>query len=186
MTTHSVLAEQIKTLVPALEAGDLYGLAPNRSGFVCCPFHQERTPSCKLYEGDKGFACFGCQKTGSVIDLTQHLFGLGFMDACRKLIDDFSLPLSLDGPKTYRERKQAREALKKALTARQAARAADTRLYDCLSSVANLARLAAFYAPKTPSDESNPEYVKILHRQVMAELELEEAEDAWTKIKLPT
>ena len=27
-----------------------YGYEPNRAKFICCPFHNERTPSMKIYE----------------------------------------------------------------------------------------------------------------------------------------
>ena len=29
-----------------------YGYEPNRAKFICCPFHNEKTPSMKIYEKD--------------------------------------------------------------------------------------------------------------------------------------
>lgn len=40
----------------------------------CCPFHQEKTPSMVVYDDHaKGFCCFGCQASGSVIDFVMRL-----------------------------------------------------------------------------------------------------------------
>ncbi len=56
---------------------------PNRAGFICCPFHTEKTPSCKLY-GTK-FKCFGCGEHGDVIDFYMKVYGVGFTTALAKL-----------------------------------------------------------------------------------------------------
>jgi DNA primase len=42
-----------------------YGFTPNRSGFICCPFHCEKTASMKLYERD--YHCFGCGAHGDAV-----------------------------------------------------------------------------------------------------------------------
>lgn len=36
-----------------------------RGGFVYCPCHAEKTPSCKIYPDH--FYCFGCKRSGDVI-----------------------------------------------------------------------------------------------------------------------
>ena len=41
---------------------------------VCCPFHNDRTPSMKV---DSRFYCFGCGASGDVIDFSALLHGLG-------------------------------------------------------------------------------------------------------------
>lgn len=90
--------EQVKELVPVRQAAELYGYHPNRAGFVCCPWHNERTASLKLYPGDRGFYCFGCGRGGSVVDFVGELFGLSPMEAVRRLNQDFNLGLPLDKP----------------------------------------------------------------------------------------
>ena len=56
-----------------------------------CPFHNEKTPSFSVNE-EKGFYhCFGCGKSGDVIAFVRDYFGLSFVDAIKKLNDDFSL-----------------------------------------------------------------------------------------------
>ena len=56
---------------------------------ICCPFHDDRTPSMKLNEDY--FYCFGCGASGDVIDLAARLFGLSGYDAAKKLSADFGI-----------------------------------------------------------------------------------------------
>ena len=66
--------ETVKAAVTVRQAAEHYGLKVNRNGMTCCPFHQDRHPSMKLYEDH--FYCFGCGATGDVIDFTARLFGI--------------------------------------------------------------------------------------------------------------
>ena len=93
----------VRERVSAADAARVYGFIPNWAGFICCPFHEEKTPSLKLYAGDRGWYCYGCREGGDVIALTARLFGLDRMDALRKLNADFSQGLSLDRPQTSQE-----------------------------------------------------------------------------------
>lgn len=68
------------------EAAEHYGLEARRD-MVCCPFHNDRTPSMKLNEDY--FYCFGCGAHGDVIDLAARLFNLSSYDAAKKLAADF-------------------------------------------------------------------------------------------------
>ena len=69
------------------------GLQVNRAGFVCCPFHHEKTPSMKIY--DKSYYCFGCHSHGKAIDFAQKFYNLSFKDACRRLNIEFKLGLDV-------------------------------------------------------------------------------------------
>lgn len=80
---------QIKQAVSVPEAAKHYGHAVTRNGMACCPFHPDHTPSLKLNENY--FFCFGCQKSGDVIDFTANLFQISQPQAAQKLMDDFSL-----------------------------------------------------------------------------------------------
>ena len=72
-----------------------YGFKPNRGGFISCPFHQEKTPSLKIYkQPGRGFHCFGCGAGGSVIDFVMSLFGIPFPAALVRLNADFNLGLT--------------------------------------------------------------------------------------------
>ena len=83
------LFTQIKMAVSVKEAAEYYGLEVNRGNMVCCPFHNDRTPSMKLNEDY--FYCFGCGATGDVIDLVARLFSLSSYDAAKKLAHDFGI-----------------------------------------------------------------------------------------------
>jgi DNA primase len=52
-----------------------------------CPFHQEKTPSFHVRDGDGYYHCFGCGVSGDAISFLCEKEGLGFMDAVRQLAD---------------------------------------------------------------------------------------------------
>lgn len=99
--------QEVKDRVSAQEAAQYYGFQPNRAGFICCPFHGEKTPSLKLYPGAGGFHCFGCHTGGSVIDFTGRLLGLEPMAAVERLNADFALDLPIHRKPTQAERQEA-------------------------------------------------------------------------------
>ena len=92
-------ARAIRARVSAIAAAEFYGFHPNRAGFICCPFHQgDRHPSLKLYDGGRGWHCFGCGAGGDVIDFVRRLFGLSFPQAVTRLDSDFGLGLTGQHP----------------------------------------------------------------------------------------
>ena len=58
--------EAVKQSVTTRQAASFYGIRVGRNGMVCCPFHNDRTPSMKV---DSRFYCFGCGASGDVIRL---------------------------------------------------------------------------------------------------------------------
>jgi hypothetical protein len=88
---------QIKQAVSVPEAAKHYGLAVNRNGMARCPFHPDKTPSLKLNEDY--YYCFGCQKSGDVIDFTANLFQISQHQAAEKLAADFGIRSSPPGAK---------------------------------------------------------------------------------------
>lgn len=99
---------EVRERLTAREVVDRYGFRPNRAGFICCPFHGEKSPSLKLYPDSGGWHCFGCHAGGSVIDFTARLYGLDAMGAVRRLNTDFGLNLPLDRDMTPEEKREAR------------------------------------------------------------------------------
>ena len=83
------LFTQIKMAVTVKEAAEHYGLEVNRGNMVCCPFHNDRTPSMKLNEDY--FYCFGCGAHGDVVALTAQVFDLPPAEAAKKLAADFGI-----------------------------------------------------------------------------------------------
>ena len=51
---------------------DVYPVDFDNKIVVCCPLHDEDTPSCRYYEETNSFYCFGCQKGGDVISLHRY------------------------------------------------------------------------------------------------------------------
>ena len=85
---------EIKARVSIRNLIDMYGYDVNRAGFMRCPFHSgDRTASLKIYQGDRGWHCFGCHKGGSVIDFVMEHDGVSFHAACKTLDSMFSLGL---------------------------------------------------------------------------------------------
>jgi DNA primase len=70
---------------------------------ILCPFHNDKTPSCKVNLGRKIFHCFGCGAHGNVLDFVRMKEGLPEDDlraAARVLAEICGLPLRspADGP----------------------------------------------------------------------------------------
>lgn len=114
--SNNLMAEAIKELLTAEQVARHYGLHPDRSGFLQCPFHQgDRHGSLKIYPGGKGWHCFGCQRGGSVIDFAMQLFGISFSQAVVRLNADFGLGLTNERPspaqrsEALRRRQEAEE-----------------------------------------------------------------------------
>lgn len=82
---------EIKSGLSMQEVARFYGLEMNRAGMACCPFHDDKTPSLKVYEDH--FYCFGCGATGDCTGFVANLFGLRQIDAAKKISEDFGLRL---------------------------------------------------------------------------------------------
>ena len=145
------LFTQIKMAVSVKEAAEYYGLGVNRGNMVCCPFHNDRTPSMKLNEDY--FYCFGCGATGDVIDLVAKLFNLSNYDAAKKLAYDFWI--DPDKP-------PAAAALRK--TKYPLAKAFQNETLHCQRILCDYLHLLEHwkmqYAPKTPEDTLDDRFVE--------------------------
>ena len=149
------LFQTVKAAVTVKQAAALYGLPVTPNGMVCCPFHEDHTPSMKL--NDAYYYCFGCRATGDVIDLTARLFDLSSLQAARKLAQDFGL-----GPA---KPPSGAVALPKPLTA-----IFDTQQEDiayCLRVLHDyrdlLTRWQTEFAPRSPEESLDERFVEALH-----------------------
>jgi DNA primase len=83
--------ERIKQDVSLLRLaeGQGYQLQKQGKGYaVCCPFHDDKTPSCIISPKSNLFNCFGCGTGGSVIDWVMKTQGVSFRHAVEILRDD--------------------------------------------------------------------------------------------------
>lgn len=85
-------AQAIRDTVTMQDLMDFYGYKV-RHGFICCPFHGEKTPSLKIYPGTGGWCCFGCGRKGSVIDFVKEHEGCDFRTAVYAIDKAFNLGL---------------------------------------------------------------------------------------------
>lgn len=104
--------EEIKDLYSMRDILERYGLPqPSRSGFICCPFHKEKTASMKIYETD--FHCFGCGAHGDIFTFVQMMDGISFKEAFSELGGDyensFSARLKIYQAQKKREMKRKTE-----------------------------------------------------------------------------
>lgn len=145
------LFTQVKMAVSVKEAAEYYGLEVKRGSMVCCPFHNDRTPSMKLNEDY--FYCFGCGATGDVIDLVAKLFNLSSYDAAKKLAYDFGI--DPDKPPAAAALRKPKYPLAKAFQKEELH--CQRILYDYLHL---LERWKMQYAPKTPEDTLDDRFVE--------------------------
>jgi len=99
----------VDAITAGIDLGELIGgyvdLKPNGREFeVCCPFHEEKTPSFRVVP-DRGFYhCFGCDAHGDAIDFVMEYAGCTFVEACESLGGKRELPASAQSKKRASER----------------------------------------------------------------------------------
>jgi len=77
----------LKKQIDFVEVARAGGVEFDRSGMGLCPFHDEQSPSFKIYEknGVQRGHCFGCNFDQDVIGFVQKIKGCSFQDALRRL-----------------------------------------------------------------------------------------------------
>ena len=176
-------ADEIKRAVPARELFEHYGFEINRAGFCHSPFAaNDKTPSLKVYDGDRGWHDFSSGKGGDIIAFVQEYFNLSFMDACKKLNADFNLHLPLGEKLTLA---QMREADRKAAQRKReqiehemAAKRVLTAYHAALDRWVSLDIMKRENAPKSQSEPFNEEYDYACKHIDTAGYELDRATDA--------
>lgn len=181
-------ANEIKTMVSAKEAAEFYGYKPNRSGFICCPFHGEDTPSLKVYDGARGFHCFGCGAHGDVTDLVARLFDLPFLEAQAKINEDFRLGLPTGKTLTDDERRKAKDranAWQRERSEKEKRIEAARKAYmEALDRWVQLDIIAMRERPKRGEEHLKPSFVEVLVRLDRASAAVDEAQDIYYSVLL--
>lgn len=143
----SSIFEAVKAAVPMRAAAERYGLEVKFSDMVRCPFHEDHTPSMKLYEDH--FFCFGCGKHGDVVTLVSELFCIPPYDAACRLADDFGVDTEAEISS-----QPVREELR-------IFREDQLRCQQVLSAYLRLlTRWREEYAPANPADEPDDRFVE--------------------------
>ena len=143
------LFETVKAAVTPRMAAERYGLPIQQGSMVCCPFHDDRTPSMKLNEDY--FYCFGCGASGDVIDLAARLFGLSGYDAAKKLAADFGITEQKPSVLTKLKRSKSQAEL-------------ESRSFRVLGDYLQILQdWKAHCAPQSPEDAIDPRYAEACH-----------------------
>ena len=84
----SAKIDEIKSRVALEELVASRGIKLRRTGMDyvgLCPFHVEKTPSFHIFTDSGRYKCFGCGRSGDMIDFIQEIDGLTRADAIKKL-----------------------------------------------------------------------------------------------------
>ena len=71
------LSSEIEKKVKVVKKGNDY--------WCCCPFHEEKTPSCKINDSLGSYYCFGCGAKGDIFTIYTELYNFSFPDAVKEL-----------------------------------------------------------------------------------------------------
>jgi DNA primase len=163
---NSYIANEIKQRLNSRDVLTAYGIETNSKGFACCPFHNEKTASFKVYDGDRGYYCFGCGASGDVITFVQKLFNLTFLEALRKIDTDFGL--NIYGDHTFEELRRSHYKQMAINAERERKRRekeqADKEYWVAFDDWKRLDDNRRIYRPKSPDEELHPLFVESLQK----------------------
>ena len=142
----------VKTRLDLIDVAQYYGIQMNRGSFTNCLYHEDGTPSMKLY--DDHFHCYGCGEHGDMIDLVGRLFSLSPFHAAQKLSRDFGITVS--------ENHTAAVVMAKPVMCSYKER--ENLVFVILNEYCRfLEECREKYMPRSPDDEPHPLFVESLH-----------------------
>ena len=148
--------EQVKSQLNMLDVAKFYGACVSH-GMCLCPFHNEKTPSMKLYE--KNFHCFGCGELGDMIDFTAKIFGISSVEAVKRLDYDFGLHINMDKPLSAEQITEYQQQQTERLAYNQWEKSAWKSIIDYSRL---LLEWRQKYAPQTMTENHHPLFVESL------------------------
>ena len=172
--------DEIKNSISMLDVVNKYGIEVFNKNFVLCPFHNEKTPSMKIYDDTKGFYCFGCGASGDIFTFTQRYFNINFKQALSKLNNDFGFNFPVNQKLSARQKmwidKKTFERKREKKLQELAYSSLINDFLDAHSEIIRLERQKLKYAPKTQDEELNQLFVEALKKIEAAYFNLECAE----------
>jgi len=79
--------------------------------WCCCPFHEEKTPSCKINDDQGSFYCFGCGAKGDIFTIYTDLYNYNFIDAVKELSQKSGVKINFESDRTYKNQNRIEEIL---------------------------------------------------------------------------
>jgi DNA primase len=76
--------QEIKQRLSLFKVLHHYGLKPDKNDMLVCPFHEDKSPSLKIYTKTNTFHCFGCGATGDGIQFIELFSKLSKHEAIEK------------------------------------------------------------------------------------------------------
>lgn len=140
--------DNIRQSVTMRQLAVSYGYKIYRSGMICCPFHDDKKPSMKIYDGDRGYYCFVCNEGGNIFNFVMKHDGLEFEPAVRRIAGMFGIPLS-DGKSglTEADRQRIAENRAKREAAQKERKANQERLNELTNQLHALHDAQAEFEP---------------------------------------
>ncbi len=97
-----ILSQEIEKKTKVIKKG--------RDSWCCCPFHDEKTPSCKLNDELGSYYCFGCGAKGDIFTIYTELYNFSFPEAVKELaqkvgiriVDNFEAKINKKNDKIYK------------------------------------------------------------------------------------
>lgn len=173
------IINDIKRMVDMRDVCARYGIQVDRAGFARCLWHDERTPSMKVYHD--GCYCFGCHVQKDVIDVVQQVYGISFREACLRISDDFGLGINFGEKLTDEEWMAFKNAIQKRLDDEKKLDLEHRRLQDAYSSALgrwlDLDKIKDERAPSDPFDPLDDAYVVACAELPAAEYALDVAKE---------
>lgn len=119
---HNEDATAVKSAVNMRMLAQAYGIAVNANGFALCPFHADRNPSMKVYDGyltKDGYHCYACGAGGDIIRFVMDYEGVGFEPAVRRIAGMFAVPIADAAEITDADRKRIDDRRRRAESERR-------------------------------------------------------------------
>ena len=97
-----ILSQEIEKKTKIIKKG--------KDSWCCCPFHDEKTPSCKINDDLGSYYCFGCGAKGDIFTIYTELYNFSFPEAVRELaqrvgiriVDNFDANINKKNDKIYK------------------------------------------------------------------------------------
>lgn len=114
----SEIFELINESLNSQDVAEHFGFVVNANGFCKSPLNKsEKTPSCKIYPGNRGFYDFSAATGGDTLKFASIALGVDSWQAAKYLIEAFHLPIDTKKnaltKQKVQELKQQREADRK-------------------------------------------------------------------------